>query len=661
MRTLSIDLETYSSVPLDKCGLYRYVEAPDFEILLLGYAFDDDPVHVVDVACDEPIPEAVLTALTAPDVIKTAWNAQFERVCLERYLNRIFAESIALGLMHPFQLDPTQWRCSMVHAYYLGLPGSLEAAAKALKLDIQKDVRGASLIQFFGVPCRPTKANGGRTRNLPIHDWIRWEQFKAYCARDVEVERAIRRILSQRPLPEREQRLWEIDQKINARGTRLDMQMVEEAVKCHNSYQTRLIEEAARLTGLDNPKSVSQLKTWLEEAANLEVESLNKKAIPEILAATGNHVVHRVMELRLQLAKASIKKYEAMQRTCCADGRARGLLQFYGAGRTGRWAGRLIQVQNLPRNNMDGLETARDLLRNGHHEALEMLFGDVANVLSQLLRTAIVPESGCRFIVADFSAIEARVIAWLAGEEWRLEVFRTHGKIYEASASQMFGVPIEAVDKELRQKGKVAELALGYQGGPGALKAMGALEMGLKEEDLQPLVDAWRAANPAIVRFWSTLNDAAIRAVRDGEYVELPRGVAMYCTAGAFVIRLPAGRELYYLNPRVEEDSGTGRFVVTYEGHENGGKWGRLRTYGGRLAENITQAIARDCLAEALLRLDAAGYDITFHVHDEVVLEVPYGQGGVDEVIQIMTAAIPWAPGLPLAANAFETEFYCKD
>lgn len=648
MRILSIDIETYSSVDLDKCGVYRYAEAPDFEILLFGYAFDDDPVEVIDLTVD-PLPPHIVDALTDPAVVKTAWNAQFERVCLER----------SLGV----RLDPSQWRCSMVHAYYLGLPGSLEAAAKALKIKEQKDSAGKALIRYFSVPCKPTKTNGGRTRNLPEHDLERWKRFKRYCAQDVTVEREIRRKLEKRPLPNREQRLWEIDQRINDRGVRLDMKLVAEAVKCHTSYQARLTEEATRLTGLDNPNSVSQLKAWLENVTGMEIESLNKKAVPEILADTDDEVIHRVLELRSQLAKASIKKYEAMQRTCCADGRARGLLQFYGAGRTGRWAGRLIQVQNLPRNTMAGLDDAREILRNGHHDALEMLYDDVPDVLSQLLRTALIPAPGHRFIVADFSAIEARVIAWLAGEQWRLDVFRSHGKIYEASASQMFGVPIEEIHKghPLRQKGKIAELALGYQGGPGALKAMGALEMGLTEEELQPLVDAWRIANPAIVRFWSLLNNAALRAVENDEYVALQRGLAVYCASGYMVIRLPSGRELHYARPRIEEDPKFGRPGVTYEGQEMGGKWGRLRTYGGRLAENVTQAVARDCLAEAILQLNQAGYEIVFHVHDEVVIEAPYGQGSTEHVVEIMTRPIPWAPGLPLAAEAFEAEFYRKD
>lgn len=659
MSTLAIDIETYSSIDLGKHGVYRYVEAEDFEILLVGYAFDDGPVFVADLATGMQFPPAVLEALTDPNVIKTAWNAQFERVCLERYLNRIYAEVIEMGLMEPIRLDPAQWLCSMVHAYYLGLPGSLDAAAKALGVKEQKDPKGGTLIRYFSVPCRPTKANGGRTRNLPEQDRQRWAQFVDYCAQDVIVEREIRAKLSKRPLPEKEHRLWALDQKINARGVRLDIPLVEAAVTCHNSYRVRLIEEATRLTGLENPNSVSQLKAWLEEATGMEIETLNKSAVPEILAATDDALVHRVLELRGQLAKSSIKKYEAMQRTCCDDGRARGLLQFYGAGRTGRWAGRLIQVQNLPRNTMAGLDHARTLLRYGYGDALELLYDDVPDVLSQLLRTALIPSPHRRFIVADFSAIEARVIAWLAGERWRLEVFRTHGKIYEASASQMFRVPIEDVDRELRQKGKIAELALGYQGGPGALKSMGALEMGLTEEELQPLVDAWRAANPSIVSLWHTLNDAALRAVRNRECVELPRGLVIYCADGFMVIRLPSGRELHYARPRIEPDPKFGHDGVTYEGQEMG-KWGRLRTYGGRLTENVTQAVARDCLAEALLRLEAAGYDIVFHVHDEVVIDAPC-DADPETVCELMTAPLEWAPDLPLAAEAFICDYYQKD
>src|SRR5690606_10116579 len=520
VRTLAIDIETYCDAELDKVGHYAYAQDPTFEILLFAYAFDDDEVRVVDLAQGETIPDEVLQALQDPNVLKTAWNAAFERTCLSAYL----------GL--PMPAD--QWACTMVHSYYVGLPGSLEKAARSLQLDIQKDSAGAALIRYFSKPCRATKSNGGRTRNLPEHDPERWEQFKAYCRRDVEVERAIRKKLEAVPVPERELRLWWIDQKINDRGVAVDQDLVHEAIKLNETLQERLIAEAEILTGLDNPNSVSQLKDWLQQAEGLEIESLNKKAIPRVIAQAESAVTQRVLEIRQQLAKTSIKKYQAMERALCPDGRIRGLLQFYGANRTGRWAGRLVQVQNLPRNSMPDLHIARELLKAGRLEAIELLWDDPADVLSQHIRTAITPSPGCPFIVADFSASEARVVAWLAGEQWRLEVFRGHGKIYEASASQMFGVPIEKIDKgsELRQKGKIAELALGYGGGVGALKAMGALEMGVEEEELHELVQRWRAANPAIVRLWRDLGQAAIEAVRDQNIVTLRHGITFWVEGG---------------------------------------------------------------------------------------------------------------------------------
>ena len=448
MRTLAIDIETYCDAELNKVGQYAYAQDPSFDILLFAYAFDDDDVRVVDLAQGETIPDEVLRALQDPDVLKTAWNAAFERTCLSAYLGM------------PMPAD--QWACTMVHSYYVGLPGSLEKAAKSLKLDIQKDAAGAALIRYFSKPCRATKSNGGRTRNLPEHDLERWEQFKAYCRRDVEVERAIRKKLEAVPVPDKERRLWAVDQKINDRGVAIDKDVVGQAIKLNETLQEQLIAEAEILTGLDNPNSVSQLKEWLQQAEGLEIESLNKKAIPKVIAQAESAVTQRVLEIRQQLAKTSIKKYQAMERALCPDGRIRGLLQFYGANRTGRWAGRLVQVQNLPRNSMPDLHIARELLKAGRLEAIELLWDDPADVLSQLIRTAIIPSPGRRFVVADFSAIEARVVAWLAGEQWRLDVFRDHGKIYEASASQMFGVPIEKIDKgsELRQKGKIAELAL---------------------------------------------------------------------------------------------------------------------------------------------------------------------------------------------------------
>lgn len=656
MTTLSIDLESYSSVNLRDSGLYAYAEHPETEVLLFGYAFDDGPVEVIDLARGEVLPSDLVAALHDPNVLKTAWNAAFEMEVIRKKLLPAVPENWA-----------EQWACSMVHSYYLGLPGSLDLAAKALGLEQQKDSKGTALIRYFSMPCRPTKSNGGRTRNLPHHDLDRWKLFIEYCRQDVIVERELRQRMQKIPLPERERRLWAIDQAINRAGVCLDETLVEHAVALDEQYQDQLLAEAEELTGLDNPNSVSQLKEWLLQAVGLEVESLNKKAVPALITVAGNETVERVLELRQEMAKTSIKKYQAMQRTACNDGRIRGLLQFYGA-HTGRWAGRLVQVQNLPRNHMPDLDTARAVLRAGQYEAVELLWESVPDVLSQLIRTALVPAPGHRLIISDFSAIEARVLAWLAGEQWRLEVFKTHGKIYEASAAQMFGLPIEAVDKELRQKGKVAELALGYQGATGALKAMGALEMGLLEEDLPGLVEAWRTANPNISAFWQSVNNAAMDAVNYGSASVLigPKAnipLQFSLESGFLKITLPSGRALYYARPRIEVDPRFGRPGLTFEG-VNMGKWQRIRTYGGKLTENITQAVARDCLAEALFRLHEwvqGKGRVVFHVHDEVVLEVKHGFGSADEVAEIMGQPIEWAPGLPLGAEAFEAEYYRKD
>ncbi len=650
MTILSIDIETYSSVDLAKCGVYTYTEAEDFEILLFGYAFDDEPVQVVDLASGEPLPHHVLQALTDPNVIKTAFNANFERTCIAKHFG--------------YRMPPWQWRCTQVHALTLGLPIHLEGVAKAMKLKQQKDTAGKLLIRYFSMPCKPTKANGRRTRNLPEHAPEKWEQFKTYCRKDVEVEREIRKALERFPVPPIEQRLWELDQKINDYGVQIDPDLVTNAITCDTQYQERLIKEAARLTGLDNPKSVVQLKTWLLEAEGLEVESLNKESVPELLKQTESDTVKRVLELRQEMAKTSVKKYQAMDRARCQDNRIRGLLQFYGANRTGRWAGRLVQVQNLPKNDLPDLDLARQLLIAGEYETLELLYESVPAVLSQLIRTAFVPAEGRRFIVADFSAIEARVVAWYAGEKWRLDVFNTHGKIYEASAAAMFKVPIETITKgnPLRQKGKIAELALGYQGGVGALINMGALKMGLKEEELPELVNTWRQANPAIVQFWYDVERAAIEAVRDKTAVHLHHGLVFSYESGILFIRLPSGRRLAYVRPRIETDERFGKPALTYEGAEQGTKqWGRINTYGGKLVENIVQATARDCLAEAMLRLDAAGYKIVMHVHDEVVLEMPHSTGSLEEVCEIMSQPIKWAPGLPLQADGFECDYYKKE
>lgn len=650
MTILSVDIETFSSVDLTKCGVYAYTEAHDFEIMLFGYAFDNEPVKVIDLASGENLPEEVNRALADPGVIKTAFNANFERACIYVHFN--------------YFMPPEQWRCTSVHALTLGLPTKLEEVAKAMKLKQQKDTAGKNLIRYFSLPCKPTKANGQRTRNLPEHAPEKWAQFKAYCAQDVEVERQIRKALERFPVLPVEQKLWELDQRINDGGIQVDPDLVAHAIACDTAYQERRAEEAARLTGLDNPKSVSQLKAWLLEAGGLEVESLNKETVPELLKQAESETVKRVLGLRQEMAKTSVKKYQAMDRARCKDNRIRGLLQFYGANRTGRWAGRLVQVQNLPQNHLADLDLARNLLKAGEYDTLELLFDSVPAVLSQLIRTAFIPSPGHRFIVADFSAIEARVVAWLAGEKWRLDVFNTHGKIYEASASAMFKVPIEQITKgnPLRQKGKIAELALGYQGGKGALITMGALKMGLEEEELPGLVTSWRKANPAIVQFWWDVEKAAIEAVREKKAVTLQHGLTFSYESGILFIRLSSGRRLAYVRPRIETNSRFDKPALTYEGTEQGTKqWGRLYTYGGKLVENIVQATARDCLAEAMLRLDAAGYRIVMHVHDEVVLEEPNCRGSLEDACGVMGQPIPWAPGLPMRADGFETNYYKKD
>lgn len=647
MTVLAVDIETYSSTELKTSGVYKYVEAPDFEILLLSYAFDDEPVQTIDLT-KEKLPQYIIDALLSPTVMKTAYNANFERTCLSKYLN--------------VHLPIDQWRCSSVHALYLGLPGWLDGVAQALKLENQKDSAGKNLINYFSKPCKPTKANGGRTRNMPEHDPEKWAQYIKYNQQDVEVERAVRKVLEKYPMPESEWRLWFIDQEITDRGVRIDPVLVQHAIECSERHKAKLEAEAVKLTGLENPNSVSQLKEWFEKAEGLEVESLNKKAIPALMKQVESETAERVLELRQELAKTSIRKYQAMERVVGQDGRARGLLQFYGANRTGRWSGRLIQIQNLRRNSLADLDLARKLLRAGDYESLELLFESVPDTLSQLIRTAIIPDDGHQFIVADFSSIEARVVAWLAGEKWRMDVFNGHGKIYEASAAQMFRVPIESIDKgsPLRQKGKIAELALGYGGSVGALKAMGALEMGLAEDELPDLVKTWRAANPNITKFWWDVEAAAHDAVRDGKITTLQYGLTFTYEAGCLFIKLPSGRRLAYPRPRIETDERFNKPVLTYEGIEQK-LWKRLKTYGPKLVENIVQAVSRDCLATAIVRLHEAGYRIVFHVHDEVIAEMPFGSGSVEEMCEIMSQPISWAPGLPLGADGFECSYYQKD
>ena len=652
-RTLSIDLETFSPEDIATAGVYRYAEAEGFEILLFAYSTDYGRVEVVDLASGEALPEHVRRALTDPAIRKTAFNAAFERICLSRYLGE--------------ELDPAQWECTMVRCAMLGLPLSLAAVGKALHLEEQKMDEGRALIRYFSLPCKPTKANGGRTRNLPADAPERWTTFKRYCRRDVEVENELRRRTAPFRVPPQEQALYVLDQRINDRGVRIERRLVENAIQMHTAYTARLTDEAAHLTGLQNPNSVAQLKTWLAEETGAEVRSLSKKDLPDLLARTDKAHVSRLLQLRAELGKTSVKKYEAMRRAVCRDGRVHGLLQFYGAARTGRWSGRLVQVQNLPQNHLPDLDLARRTVLDGDLDLLELLFGDVPDTLSQLIRTAFVAKEGCTFLVSDFSAIEARVIAWLADEAWRLEVFRTHGKIYEASASMMFHVPVESITKTdpRRQKGKIAELALGYQGGVGAMKSMGGERMGLSEAEMKEIVDHWREANPHIVALWDTVQRAAMKALQTGQTVELRHGVTFRHELGALTIQLPSGRRLFY--PRAEiravEKQGRKTQVIAYEGqNQTTKKWEAVDTYGGKLVENIVQGIARDCLAITMTRLEERGYPIVFHVHDEVILEVPTdGLKTLAEVYDIFREPIPWAPGLPLKGAGYETKYYLKD
>lgn len=644
MRTLSIDIETFSSVDLAKSGVYRYAESPDFEILLFGYSADGKSVRVIDIASGEKLPDDIREALLDGTVMKRAYNAQFERVCLSRYLGR--------------HLEPDSWRCTMVWAATLGLPLSLQGAAFVIGAEKQKLAEGKDLIRYFSIPCKPTKANCGRTRNLPQHAPDKWERFKAYNARDVETEMAIQARLAKFPVPDDEWRNYILDQKINDRGIQLDMDLVRQAISCDESSRAELTKAMRELTDLENPNSVAQVKTWLTENG-LETDTLGKVAVKELLK-TAPARLGRVLELRQSLAKSSVKKYTAMRNAVCSDGRARGLLQFYGANRTGRFSGRLIQVQNLPQNHLPDLEQARSLVRCGQFEILDVLYDSVPAVLSELIRTAFIPKERYKFIVADFSAIEARVIAWLAGEAWRNQVFATHGKIYEASAATMFRVPIGEVTKgsPLRQKGKIAELALGYGGSVGALKAMGALEMGLAEEELLPLVTAWRNANPNIVRFWWDVDRAAKTAVKERTTADT-HGIRFEYQSGMLFIRLPSGRRLAYVKPRIELNSFGGE-SVTYEGVGQTKKWERIESYGPKFVENIVQATSRDILCYAMRRLDEAGLNIVMHIHDEVVIEASPSVS-LEAVCRYMGETPHWAQGLLLRADGFEYRFYKKD
>lgn len=646
MKTLEIDIETFSSTDLKKAGVYKYAESPDFEILLFGYSIDGGEIRVVDLASGENLPEEVLRALKDPGVIKWAFNSQFERICL----------SMWLGLSHGQYLDTRSWKCSMVWSAYLGLPLSLEGVGAVLGLEKQKLTEGKDLIKYFCTPCRPTIANGQRTRNLACHDPVRWEQFKAYNARDVEVEIAIQKKLAKFPVPNSVWEEFHLDQEINDRGVTLDMTLVQNAIKADGSTRTEILERMKNLTGLENPNSVQQLKEWLKERG-LETDTLGKKAVADLIKRAPKPL-EEVLLLRQQLAKSSVKKYQVMENVACRDNRARGLFQFYGANRTGRWAGRLLQPQNLPRNDMPDLKEARDLVCSGNISALKLLYDSVPELLSQLIRTAFIPKNGCKFIVADFSAIEARVIAWLAKERWRNEVFATGGDIYCASASKMFKVPVvkNGVNGHLRQKGKISELALGYGGSIGALKAMGALEMGLTEEELQPLVTTWRAANLNIVRFWWDVDRAAMRAVRERTPTEI-QGIRFYYQSGMLFITLPSRRRLVYVKPRI----GTNRFgsdCVTYEGTGVARRWERVESYGPKFVENVVQAISRDLLSHAMKNLKHL--PIVMHIHDEIVIEAPR-EVSTEEICQVMSETPPWAKELLLRAEGFECDFYQKD
>jgi DNA polymerase len=650
MHVISIDIETFSDIDLGKCGVYRYAESPSFDILLFSYSMDDGQIKLIDLASGEKLPEEIINALMDASIIKTAFNANFERVCLMKYLCRVLGKEV--------YLDPSSWRCSEVQAAMLGLPLHLEGVAQVLQLEEQKMSEGKALIRYFCMPCKPTAANGGRTRNLPSDAPEKWEQFKAYNIRDVEVELAIRKKLEKYPIPEAEHDLYVLDQKINDRGFQADMNFVMQAITCDRQFSVAATEKAYELTGLENPNSVAQLKDWLV-GRGVEVESLSKKNVQELVGETEGEV-KEALKLRLLMAKTSVRKYEALERAVCSDGRVHGLLQFYGANRTGRWAGRLVQVQNLPQNHLEDLKLARDLVKEGRFEDIELLFGNTPGVLSELIRTAFVPKEGHRFIVADFSAIEARVISWLAGEKWRLEVFASHGKIYEAAASMMFHVPIEEVTKgsPLRQKGKISELACGYGGGVGALKAMGALEMGVEEDELQGLIDNWRAANPRIVNFWWEVDKAAITAVKERTKTRT-HGIIFTYQSGMLFVTLPSGRNLVYVKPKLMLNK-FGREGLTYEGIGATKKWERIETYGPKIVENIVQATSRDLLADAMLRLDQAGFAIVAHVHDEVICEVPEGESSVEEICSLMSKGPKWAQGLPLTADGYECEFYQK-
>ena len=655
MADLSIDIETRSSVEIRKAGLYRYAQSPDFEILLFAYQMDDAPVEIVDLAQGEKVPEWIVEALQSAGVIKHAYNAAFEWYCLNR-----------AGYRTPLN----QWRCTMAHGLYCGYPGGLDAIGKAIGLpqDRQKLATGKALIRYFCVPCRPTKSNGNRTWNLPKHAPEKWQLFKEYCKQDVTAENSILRRLEQYPVPAEEERLWQMDVKMNAFGVRVDEELTDGALYIDEVSRQTLMEEAMGITGIDNPNSTVQLMEWLERNGT-ETENLRKATVSDLLAGQPAENVKRMLEIRQQLGKTSVKKYEAIRNAKGTDGRVRGLTQYYGANRTGRWAGRLVQMQNLPRNYLGTLDEARKIVKKKNYEGLRMIYGNVPDTLSQLIRTAFIPSDGNKFVVADFSAIEARVIAWLAGEQWVNEVFATHGKIYEATASQMFHVPVEKIKKgnpeySLRQKGKVATLALGYQGGTSALIAMGALNMGLTEEELPDIVLRWRNANRRIVDLWYSIEQAALKVMQTAE----PQAIngLIFALEGDMLygqcfltVRLPSGRKLFYPKPFLQENQ-FGKMALHYYSTGSNKKWGVESTYGGKMTENIVQAIARDCLAETLKRIEDKGLHVVFHVHDEVIIDAPE-ETTVEEICGLMADPIPWAPGLILKGAGFEGQYYMKD
>lgn len=653
-RTLSIDLETYSEIDIAKCGSFRYIDDESFEILLLGYAFDDEPVTVIDLTADEEVPADFLAALYDPEVTKTAWNCAFERFGLWKHFGRY--------------CPPEQWSDTMILSAVCGLPLGLGEAGKALRLeaDEAKDREGKALIRYFCSPCRPTKVNGGRTRNLPQHDTDKWALFIEYNRQDVVAERTIRKRLLRWEPDSLEHRFWCLDARINERGMRVDRELVHNAIAMDACYKAELTEQAVAISGLENPNSVSQIKQWLLEQEGIEVPSLNKKVVAEVVSQLNGERAKQFMALRARLAKSSTKKYEAMERSACADAHIKGCFQFYGANRTGRFAGRLVQLQNLPQNHMEDLAVARSLVRDNDYETVRLLYDSVSDTLSELIRTALIPEPGHRFIVADFSAIEARVIAWIAGEQWRLDVFRNGGDIYCASASQMFHVPVvkHGENGHLRQKGKIAELALGYGGGANALKAFGADKMGMTEEEMVNTVDLWREASPRVCALWRALERAAIRCVaHKTPQVSAIGGIRFEMECGILWMTLPSGRRIAYYGA----EYGPSRFhrdrrALSYMGVDQKTKrWGRVETWGGKLAENVTQATARDCLRDTMLALEDAGYDIRAHVHDEVIISEPRDGRTVEDVSGIMGRELPWASGLPLRGDGYACDFYMKD